>query len=128
MSMPFDYNIYMRKSYENEIVNLTRVLSDQVRVKILLILKEGRNETYSAPPCTDYPMAICPTDLQLKLGKISSSKLSYHLKLLKEEGFIQEHREGKRIYYYLQPARFHHLIEVLESFTGNSKELSDETE
>ncbi len=112
----------MRKTYEDEIVKLTRVLSDQVRVRILLILRAGRIETYSAPPCTDYPMAICPTDLQLELGKISSSKLSYHLKLLKEEGFIQEHREGKRIYYYLQPTRFDQLIKVLEPFKSNSKE------
>ncbi len=95
------------------LANAAKVLSDPIRLKIMMLLKEGRREIYQAPICSNFANAICPEDLKLGLGDISSSKLSYHLKELKEEGFIQECREGKRIYYLLNPERIKSLVESL---------------
>ncbi|WP_079914772.1 helix-turn-helix transcriptional regulator [Paenibacillus sp. 32352] len=106
----------MRQIDELAVAQAAKVLSDPIRLKILILLKEGRQEIYQAPVCSAYAHAICPEDLKLGLGDISSSKLSYHLKELKDEGFIQECREGKRIYYLLKPDRFKSLIESLHRF------------
>lgn len=92
------------------------MLSDPIRLKILMLLKEGRQETYQSPICSVIPTAVCPADPQLVLDKISPSKLSYHLKELKIGGFIQECRKGIRIYYFLQPDRIKHIIDSLNAF------------
>ncbi|WP_248924766.1 ArsR/SmtB family transcription factor [Paenibacillus hamazuiensis] len=108
----------MRQNDEIALSQAAKVLSDPIRLKILMLLKEGRQEIYQSPVCSAYSDAICPEDLKLGLGDISSSKLSYHLKELKEEGFIQECREGKRIFYLLKPDRFKILVESLRVFTN----------
>lgn len=106
----------MRQNDEFSVVQAAKVLSDPIRLKILMLLKEGRQEFYQSPVCSAYAHAICPEDLKLGLSDISSSKLSYHLKEMKDAGFIQECREGKRIYYLLKPDRFKSLIESLFGF------------
>lgn len=88
-----------------------------------MLLREGRQEDYQSPVCSAFAHAICPEDLKLGLGGISSSKLSYHLKELKDEGFIQECKEGKRIYYLLKPDRFKSLIESLRIFLPEGKQI-----
>ncbi|UUZ97767.1 helix-turn-helix domain-containing protein [Paenibacillus sp. P25] len=60
--------------------------------------------------------AVCPEDLMFRLGEISPSKLSYHLKELKEGGFIQECREGKRIFYMMKPDRFQAFMEHIRLY------------
>ncbi|MFD1956833.1 ArsR/SmtB family transcription factor [Paenibacillus thailandensis] len=116
MSTKNGYNDFMRHDHENEVAQAAKVLGDPIRLKILKLLKEGRQDIHQSPVCLAYADAICPEDLKIGLGDISSSKLSYHLKELKEAGFIQECREGKRIYYLLKPDRFKSLIESLHVF------------
>lgn len=118
MSTPFCYNRLMKNNFEAEITKTSQVLSDPIRIKILLFLKNGRDDSCISN-CKAYPKAICPTDLQIKLDGLSSSKLSYHLKMLKEEQFIQEHREGKRIFYFLRNERFQEFIHSLDSLFVN---------
>ncbi|SHE49550.1 transcriptional regulator, ArsR family [Seinonella peptonophila] len=103
----------MKTIDESLLAKPAKVLSDPIRIKILHLLKNGRDETCLAPICNEVPTALCPTDLQFKLDQITSSKLSYHLRLLKEEKFITEQREGKRIYYCLQPERVKEVMELL---------------
>lgn len=110
------YHFSMRPYDELAVAQAAKVLSDPIRLKILTLLKEGRQDSYQSPICSAYAHAICPEDLKLGLGDVSSSKLSYHLKELKDIGFIQECREGKRIYYLLKPDRFKNLIESLHGF------------
>jgi len=107
----------MRPYDELSVAQAAKVLSDPIRLKILTLLKEGRQDTYRSPVCSAFANAICPEDLKFGLGDVSSSKLSYHLKELKEIGFIQECREGKRIYYLLKPDPFKGLIESLQAFS-----------
>jgi len=82
-------------------------------LQIIRLLREGKPVGNRTPVCSRNARAVCPEDLKQGLGDISSSKLSYHLKELKEEGFIREIREGKRIYYFLVPERFDQLVESI---------------
>lgn len=86
-------------------------LSDPLRLRILDLLVEGRNDPCCSPDIPELPTAICATDLQLKLGEIGASKLAYHLKELREAGLVQEHRQGKWVYYVLNE-------DVLQGFLG----------
>lgn len=84
-------------------------LSDPLRLRILDLLVEGRNDPCLSPDIPELPTAICATDLQYRLGEIGASKLAYHLKELREAGLVQEHRQGKWVYYLLNE-------EVLQGF------------
>ncbi|MBB6671564.1 ArsR/SmtB family transcription factor [Cohnella nanjingensis] len=106
----------MRQNDERAFAQAAKVLSDPIRLQILSLLKEGRMEEDLAPVCSVMPGAVCPEDLRQRLEDISSSKLSYHLKELKEQGFIQECREGKRIYYNLLPERFERFVQALRDY------------
>jgi len=103
----------MRLHYEYDMAKAAKALSDPIRIRILVLIKEGRQQDYQSPVCAHEPAAVCPGDLQLKLEDVSPSKLSYHLKELKEEGYIKECREGKRHYYTLQPDRLKQFAESL---------------
>jgi len=76
-------------------------LSDPLRLHILDLLAAGRNNPCWSPDIPELPTAMCATDLQHKLGDIGSSKLAYHLKELREAGLVQEHKQGKWVYYLL---------------------------
>lgn len=76
-------------------------LSDPLRLLILDLLAAGRRDPCCSPDIPELPMAMCATDLQRKLGDIGASKLAYHLKELREVGLVQEHKQGKWVYYLL---------------------------
>lgn len=76
-------------------------LSDPLRLHILDLLAAGRNDPCWSPDIPELPTAMCATDLQRKLGDIGASKLAYHLKELREVGLVQEHKQGKWVYYLL---------------------------
>jgi ArsR family transcriptional regulator len=78
---------------------LALVLSDPIRLRILDLLVIGRDASYRSMEHPQFPLALCPRDLQQKLGDITPSKLSYHLKELRSAKLIQEHRSGKHIHY-----------------------------
>lgn len=63
-------------------------LSDQTRLAILARLRNG-------------PRCVC--DLQDLLGA-AQSRLSFHLKTLKDAGLVSDHKEGRWTYYALNAA------------------------
>lgn len=65
------------------IASIFKVLSDQSRRDILVMLKEGR---------------LTAGDIALKLN-VSPAALSYHLKLLKNAGLVMEYKYKNYIYY-----------------------------
>ena len=79
-------------------------LSDPLRLHILDLLAAGRNNPCWSPDIPELPTAMCATDLQHMLGDIGGSKLAYHLKELREAGLVQEHKQGKWVYYLLNEA------------------------
>src|SRR5579885_3223803 len=74
-------------------------LSDPLRLKILYLLAQGRNDPCWSPDIPELPTAMCALDLQHMLGETSASKLSYHMRVLRDAGLVREHKQGKWVYY-----------------------------
>ncbi|MEH2334821.1 ArsR/SmtB family transcription factor [Nostoc sp.] len=75
-------------------------LSDPLRIGVLELLQQGE---------------LCVCDLCEALG-VSQSKLSFHLKTLKEAGLVNSRQEGRWIYYSLNIFQFSVLEEYLADF------------
>lgn len=73
-----------------ELAELLKALADETRLKILFLL--SRQE-----------MAVCEFINALKL---SQPAVSHHLKILKQAGLIKDNREGKWIFYSINPESF----------------------
>ncbi|MCU0548402.1 MAG: metalloregulator ArsR/SmtB family transcription factor [Leptolyngbya sp. Prado105] len=84
----------------NIIVAGFHALSDPLRVQVLDLLRDRE---------------LCVCDLCEKL-EVSQSKLSFHLKALKETQLVQARQEGRWIYYSLNLAQFVVLEQYLAEF------------
>ena len=81
-----------------------KALSDPLRLKVIELLRSQE---------------LCVCDLCDRLD-VAQSKLSFHLKTLREAGLISARQDGRWIYYRLNPAEFgeleaylselHHLV------------------
>ncbi|RUR77084.1 ArsR/SmtB family transcription factor [Chlorogloeopsis fritschii PCC 9212] len=80
-------------------------LSEPLRIKVLELLRERE---------------LCVCDLCETLG-VSQSKLSFHLKTLKEAGLVTSRQEGRWIYYSLNIPQF----AVLEQYLAEYRCLSN---
>ena len=79
---------------------LFHALSDETRLGILDMLRQGER---------------CVCDLQEDL-QAAQSRLSFHLKVLKEAGLVTDRKEGRWSYYALVPDAFaeaHDLVRAL---------------
>jgi ArsR family transcriptional regulator len=76
-------------------------LSDETRLELLERLKHGEH-------------CVCELTDALKAGQ---SRLSFHLKVLKDAGLIDDRREGRWMYYSLNPD----ALEDLEDLVGRLK-------
>lgn len=88
------------------IANIFKVLSDQSRRDILVMLKEGR---------------LTAGDIAVKLN-VSPAALSYHLKLLKNAGLVMEYKYKNYIYYELNTTVFDEIIMWMQQFGGGNYE------
>jgi len=78
-------------------------LSDPLRLKIL-------NQIHG--------QELCVCELTEKLG-IAQSKLSFHLKTLKDAGIIQARQDGRWVYYRLRSEQLAYLENYLRGFGQN---------
>jgi ArsR family transcriptional regulator len=69
-------------------VELFHALSDETRLGILDMLRDGER---------------CVCDLQAELDA-AQSRLSFHLRVLKEAGLVSDRKEGRWSYYSIIPA------------------------
>jgi len=76
-------------------------LGDETRLQIIDRLSEGEQ-------------CVCELTDLLETGQ---SRLSFHLKILKDAGILTDRREGRWVYYALNPA----AVEKLECFVGELK-------
>lgn len=81
---------------------LFHALSDQTRLELIEKLKNGEQ-------------CVCELTDALKTGQ---SRLSFHLRVLKEAGLIRDRPEGRWMYYSLNREG----LENLEDFVGELKE------
>lgn len=76
-----------------------KALSDPVRLRILEMLSSTRRRS---GPVRNGRYGICVNEFARSLGLLQSL-ISYHMKVLKEAGLVNEHRQGRSVYYYLYP-------------------------
>lgn len=82
-------------------------LSEPLRIRILELLR-GRE--------------LCVCDLCKALGA-TQSKLSFHLKALKEAGLVNSRQQGRWIYYSLNFSQLNVLEEYLAEYSSQSQIL-----
>jgi ArsR family transcriptional regulator len=68
-------------------VTLFHALSDATRIEVLRMLRGGE---------------LCVCELQEELGA-AQSRLSFHLRVLKDAGLVADRREGRWSYYRIVP-------------------------
>jgi len=84
-----------------DLAQLFHALSDPTRVEILERLRNGER---------------CVCELTDVL-EASQSRLSFHLKTLREAGFVVDRKEGRWVYYTLVPEAVRSLAESLAALT-----------
>ena len=79
------------------IATLCNALADEARVEIVARLLDGEK-------------CVCDLTEALETGQ---SRLSYHLRVLKDAGLVTDRREGRWAYYALDPDAFSQLEEFV---------------
>lgn len=81
---------------------LLRVLAEPIRLQVVKALGQGER---------------CVCDLTGELG-LAQSKLSFHLRVMKEAGLIRARQEGRWVYYRLDPTALVRLRDWLEQLAA----------
>lgn len=89
----------------NDLLLFAKAISDPIRLRILYALEEGE-------------LCVCELADALELRQ---STLSTHLQIIRQAGLVQTRREGKWVYYALEPEA-RPLLDVLFSTYRNSLE------
>ncbi len=79
-----------------------RALAEPIRLQVVLALQQGER-------------CVCELTSDLDLAQ---SKLSFHLRVLKQAGLIRARQEGRWIYYRLEPAALLPLRDWLEQLAA----------
>jgi ArsR family transcriptional regulator len=83
------------------LVALGRALSDPIRVRMLSMMAEGRgccDFSGSGVPAEEGEEGICVCEFE-EVFSMGQSKVSYHMKKLKDAGLVLEERRGKWAFY-----------------------------
>jgi ArsR family transcriptional regulator len=86
-----------------ELARLFHALSDETRLSILQRLRFGER---------------CVCDLTDALDA-AQSRLSFHLKVLKDAGLVTDRREGRWMYYTLNPEALAEVAELVEALASS---------
>ena len=79
------------------LAELCHALSDPTRLHILHLLRQGRR---------------CVCDLTDTMDA-AQSRLSFHLKTLRDAGLVRDRREGRWVYYEIRPEALEEVSEAL---------------
>ena len=86
-----------------QLVALGRALSDPIRVRMLSMMADGRgccDFSASGVPAEEGDQGICVCEFEEVFG-MGQSKVSYHMRKLKDAGLVHEERRGKWAFYSL---------------------------
>lgn len=86
------------------VASLAHALSDATRLGVLAELRRGEQ---------------CVCDLTANLG-VAQSRLSFHLRVLREAGLVTDRREGRWSFYRLAPGA---LAELVDGVTALQPEV-----
>ncbi len=81
-----------------QVAHWFHALSDETRLQILELLSGGER---------------CVCELQGAVGA-AQSRLSFHLKVLREAGLVRDRRQGRWVYYSLRPDALTEMAAFLE--------------
>lgn len=81
------------------LAELLKALADETRLNILTMLREGE-------------MCVCEIMDALPL---SQPAISHHLKILRQAGLVTDRRQGKWIYYDLDPRGLERILSLLQA-------------
>jgi ArsR family transcriptional regulator len=87
----------------DRLVALGRALSDPIRVRMLSMMAEGRSccdFSDSGVPVEEGEEGICVCEFE-EAFSMGQSKVSYHVRKLKDAGLVTEERRGKWAFYSL---------------------------
>jgi ArsR family transcriptional regulator, arsenate/arsenite/antimonite-responsive transcriptional repressor len=87
--------------------DLFHALSDETRVRILSLLRGGER---------------CVCDLQADLGA-AQSRLSFHLRVLRQAGLVADRREGRWAYYRIVPRALDEVHDFSLALRPSPREL-----
>jgi ArsR family transcriptional regulator, arsenate/arsenite/antimonite-responsive transcriptional repressor len=87
-----------------KMVRLFHALSDETRLRLLEQLREGEQ-------------CVCELTDAFKMGQ---SRLSFHLRVLKDAGLVTDRPEGRWIYYSLNRAAIGELEDLVAWFNESS--------
>ena len=85
----------------DRLVALGRALSDPIRVRMLTMMADGRSccdFSDSGVPATEGEEGICVCEFEDQFS-MGQSKVSYHMRKLKDAGLVREERRGKWSFY-----------------------------
>lgn len=108
----------------DRITTVAKALSDPVRVRMIAAMARGRNccilPDLGVPVPDDGPAAeaICVCEFQ-ELSGLAQSKVSYHLRILKDAGLVFEERRGRWSFYGLLPDALTGVGAALQALTPN---------
>jgi len=91
-----------KQQYVPTLCQLFQVLSDQTRLKLLLILQEGEQHV---------------TELCRKLT-LPQPTVSHHLGLLRMHGLVKNRRNGKMVFYSVDEGYFEKASQAVRAFIG----------
>ena len=89
----------LKKINSAQFVGIMESLSDPIRINILELMMNGE---------------ICVCDI-VKVTGLSQSKISYHIKILKDSGLISDRQEGRWVYYKLDLE----ILSDIQNWMGN---------
>ena len=96
-----------------EILNITKALSDETRVRALMMLTGGE---------------LCVCQIIEMLG-LAPSTVSKHMSILRQAGLVETRKEGRWIYYRLADRKALKACEILdwlEKHLKNDKKILDD--
>jgi ArsR family transcriptional regulator len=100
----------------DRLVALGRALSDPIRVRMLSMMAEGRSccdFSASGVPVTEGDEGICVCEFEEHFG-MGQSKVSYHVRKLKDAGLVREEKRGKWSFYSLDREAARDLLAAAE--------------
>ena len=103
------------------LVALGRALSDPIRVRMLGMMAEGRG-CCALPdrgvPAGDQDKGICVCEFEDYFG-MGQSKVSYHVRKLKDAGLVREEKRGKWSFYSLDGDSVAEVLGEVEAHLGH---------
>ncbi len=96
-----------------EILNITKALSDETRVRALMML-------------TGDELCVCQI---IEMLGLAPSTVSKHMSILRQAGLVETRKEGRWIYYRLansKALKSHEILNWLERHLKNDKRVLDD--